>query len=109
MTVRQDIGGVVNNDLLYTIALTYNDRPLNLTAYAPTVVVKTSQAAQDSAGATYTVGAGLTVVSAPAGRFTLRVPRAATATAGSQWYRVDVTNGTDVSTALCGTLTLMSA
>lgn len=109
MTVRQDIAGIVNNDLQFTFALTYNDLPLNLTGYTTICVVKPSQISLDSAGTTYSVGSGLTVLSAVAGRLQLNIPHASTATAGTQWYRVDVSNGTGTYAAMCGVLTLMSA
>lgn len=109
MTVRQDIAGVINNDLELTFTLKYNQRPLNLNGYTVTVVVKPSQVSLDSAGTTYTVGSGLTLISLVSGRFRLRIPRISTTTAGIQWYRADVSNGSDVSTALVGTLTLMAA
>ena len=109
MTVRADIAGVVNNDLTFTFSLTYNNRPLDLTAYTVSVVVKASQTALDNTGTTYTVGSGLTMISAVSGRFSLNIPRSSTTTAGNQWYRVDVSNGSAVSTAMCGLLGLMSA
>lgn len=109
MTVRQDIAGVVNNDLQFTFSLIYNDLPLNLTGYTVSVVVKASQTASDGTGTTYTVGSGLTVLSALAGRVQLSIGHTSTGTAGTQWYRVDVSNGGAVNTCMCGTLTLMSA
>lgn len=109
MTVRQDLAGVVNNDLLFTFSLTYNSLPLNLTGYTVTVVVKPSQVSADAAGVTYSIGSGLTMISALAGRFTLAIPRASTATPGATWYRVDVSNGSGLYSALCGSLTLVAA
>ena len=110
MTVRQDIAGVINNALPFTFALAYNDKPLNLTGFTYTVVVKPSQTALDSAGTTYTVSSGLTPVSVVSGRFTLLIPANMTASAGTQWYRVDVSSGAGGPyTCMCGTLTLMSA
>lgn len=109
MTTRQDIAGVVNNDLVFTFNLTYNDAPLNLTGYTVSVVVKANQAALDSSGTTYTSGNGLAFISQVAGRFTLTIPRANAAAAGNSWYRVDITNGSTVSSAMCGVLNLMAA
>lgn len=109
MTVRQDIAGVINNDLTFTVSLTYNKKPLDLTGYTVSVIVKPSQISTDAQGVTYTVGSGLTMISAVSGRFKLVIPRSATVSAGNQWFRVDISNGSSVSTAMVGTLTLMSA
>jgi hypothetical protein len=109
MTVRQDISGTVNNDLGFVVSLTYNFAPISLATYTPTVIVKPSQASPDSAGAVYNLGAGLTVLSSPAGRVQLQIPRAACTTPGTQWYRIDVTNGVGLWTAVCGSFTLMAA
>lgn len=110
MTVQRNIAGVINNQLPFTFALTYNDKPLNLTGFTYTVIVKPSQTAQDSAGTTYTVSSGLTAVSVVSGRFKLVIPANMTASAGTQWYRVDVSSGAGGPySAMCGVLTLMSA
>lgn len=109
MTVRADIAGVVNNDLEFTFSLTYNDAPLNLTGYTPTVIVKASATAADNTGVTYGIGTGLSYISQAAGRFMLTIPRSATVTAGNFWYRVDVSNGTTIQSAMCGVLNLMAA
>ncbi len=109
MTVRQDISGTVNNDLGFVVSLSYNFAPVSLATYVPTVTVKPSQASLDSAGTTYTLGNGLTVLSAAAGRLQLQIPRAACAVAGTQWYRVDITNGVGLWTAVCGAFVLMAA
>lgn len=110
MTVRQDIAGVINNQLPFTFALKYNNLPLNLTGFTYSVVVKPSQTAADSAGTVYAVGSGLTAVSLVSGRFSLLIPANMTSSAGTQWYRVDVSSGAGGPyTAMCGVLTLMSA
>lgn len=109
MASRLDLAGVINNDLSFTFPVTSGGKPLNLTGYTVTLVVKASQTATDGSGTTYTVGSGLTVLSTVAGRVQLAIPHTATAIAGVTWYRLDVTTGGAVSTAFVGSLTLMSA
>lgn len=105
MSTRAAIGGIVNNDLAFSFDLTYQGEPLNLTGYTITVYLKASQATPDSDAATFTPGPS----DAPAGEFTWDIPHAGNTTAGTFWYRVDVTSGGYVATCIYGPLTIQAA
>ena len=109
MTVRRDIAGVVNNDLLVTFRLTLNDLTLNLAGYTVTAIVKPTASSADSAGVTYSVGSGITILASYAGVFQLAIPRASLTVTGASWYRVDVSNGAVLASAICGVLNLSAA
>lgn len=112
MSLRSDLSGVVNNDLLFEFTLTGNGVPLDLDGYTLKVYLKTSATTPDALATVFQSGTGLTIVSAPDGEFTWAVPRADTAMAapGALWYRVDIIDSSsDVATAMYGALNLTAA
>jgi hypothetical protein len=109
MSQQIDIGGIVNNDLVFSFQLLSNNAPVNLGSYVPRIVVKASKLVADSTGVTYAVNSGLVIVSAPLGKLTFTIPAAATATAGSTWYRCDVLANSQSFTVCFGNLVYLSA
>lgn len=65
--------------------------PYDLTNAVVTVVVKPSRYVPDAQGQTFTA----TITSITGGTATLVIPAASIPAPGTQWYRVDVTSGTN--------------
>jgi len=108
MSQQAPVSAVVNNDLKFNVAITYESAPLILEPYTLKVVLKTSASTPDSAGLTFEEGSGLTVTYPS--EFTWVIPRADNTTAGQLWYRVDIIDGSgDVATALYGNFTVIAA
>lgn len=107
MSVWQDIYVVENNDILFTFNLTDSSGdPFTLTGYSASLVVKASPTALDNSGITFSTGnGGLTVASAILGKITWPLQHAHTGTVGTQWYRLDVIDGSsNVTTMMMGNL-----
>ncbi len=106
MSIQIPLTGIVSNDLVYQLALTYQGEPLNLNDYTITVYLKASQTTPDGDATTFTPA----TVEALAGTCTWTVGHAGNATAGTFWYRVDAVNGSgDVATCIFGVLTILAA
>lgn len=109
MSQWQNLSIDENNDVLFSIALTYQGQPFNFTGYTLSLVVKASSAVLDSSGITFTVSSGLTVVNASAGELTWAYPHADTGTAGTQWWHIDAVDGSgNRTTFIKGNLTVQA-
>jgi hypothetical protein len=99
---RADLGMMVNNDVIFDMTLFYQGERLNLNNYTVKIYIKATQTTPDPGSPTYTA----TPVEPLAGTCTWKIPHANNQTAGQQWYRVDVVDGSNnVGSCLCGTLT----
>ena len=96
-----------NNDTAFYLNVTFNRKILDLTPYTVKAYQKASQTVTDASGTTYTVGAGLTIISAPLGQVKLVIPHANVPAAGAQWWHLDLIDGSGgVYTVFYGTLTV---
>jgi len=103
-----------NNDAKINLYVTYQPEnlwiPLPLTGITPSFVLKASQTATDASGTTYTVGNGLTILSSRLGQIQASIPKTSLATAGSMWYRLDLTSAANGDqTAIYGNLYILAA
>jgi hypothetical protein len=104
------ISGIAGDDLGFTLALTYDGTPLDLTGLTVTAVIKPRPTSADSDGTSYAAGTGITVTDAASGAVSWEVPHADTAAAGQRAYHVRVTDADGrIATALYGILTLAPA
>ena len=97
------------NDTTWNLQVLNNGVPMNLTGCTLKLYVKMSNvtADGDSSTVTYTVGSGLTVVNAIAGKLTFTQPHTANQAKapGTYWWRLDITDSFgNVGTALDGNL-----
>jgi hypothetical protein len=89
VTSRADIVGTTTGSLSYSLALSYEGSPLDLsTVDTVNAYIKPSPTSLDSAGHQYTIGSGITVSNSPLGEVTWVIPAADVGSNG--WYRVDV-------------------
>lgn len=109
MTIQIDAGGVAGKDLVFELQLFDAGKPINLSDYTPSVVVKAARTATDDSGTAYGVGSGLVIVSALLGRVRLTLPASATATPGTTWFRCDVSANDQSFPVLMGNLVLIPA
>lgn len=110
MTQWQDLSVIENNDVTFSLDLTYNGAAFNTGNYALSLVLKASETATDVSGTTFTVGSGLTIVNAALGQVTWTLPHANTAVPGQQWWRIDAVDGAgDRTTLMFGHLNVMAA
>lgn len=106
MSQRADLSGIAGDDLTFTVTLTLDGSPLDLTGLTVHAVVKPRSTSADSDGTAYT----LTVTDAASGTAAWVIPRADTAAPAWSWYRIWVADGSgDIGTALYGTLAVMAA
>lgn len=109
MSQWQDLSVEENNDITFSLALTFNGAAFDATNYTLSLVLKASPAATDGSGTTFTTGNGLTIVSAKLGEVTWTLPHANTGTPGQQWWRIDaVDTSNDRTTLMFGHLTVMA-
>lgn len=109
MTQWQNLSVDQNNDTTFTISLTLGGSPFDLTNYTPTLYLKATESSDDGTATTFTVGAGLTIVSAPRGQLTWKLPHANTTTPGTQWWRIDaVDNSLNRTTFIGGNITVQA-
>ena len=107
MSLYLPLFALQNNDTSYYFNITFNGKILNLTPYTVKAYQKSSAAALDSSGTTYTVGSGLTMISAALGQVKLVIPHGNVATPGIQWWRLDIIDGSSsVYTVMYGSLTI---
>jgi hypothetical protein len=107
MSLQLPLTALQNNDNTYYFNATFNGDPLDLTPYAPRVVVKATQTTTDGSATIYNIGGGLSYVTQTLGRLKFVLPHAATTTAGIQWWRLDIVDGGGfVSTVFYGPLTI---
>lgn len=100
MSYKVAISGIAGDDLSFTVKLTYNGLPLDVTNYTVEATVTYGSTEQD-----YT----LTVVDAPSGTVTWNIPHTDTVQIGTRYYRIYVTDTSgNVSTCLHGTLGIIS-
>lgn len=110
MSAWQNLNVIENNDVTFTLNLTYNGAAFNPTGYTLSLVLKASQTATDGSGITFTVGSGLTVVNAALGIVTWVLPHADTGTPSTQWWRIDAVDASSNRTTLImGNLTVEAA
>lgn len=107
MSLQLPLTALTNNDNAYYLDVTFNGQPLNLTGYTPHLYVKASQTVADNTGTTYNIGAGLTWVQQSLGKLKFVLPHTATGTAGTQWWHLDIVDGSGiVTTVFYGPLTI---
>ena len=107
MSTQVPLMALQGNDTAYYFDVTFNGDILDLTPYTVKVIQKASNAALDSSGTTYTVGAGITMINASLGQVKLVIPHANVTTAGTQWWRLDIVDGaSNVFTVFYGALTI---
>lgn len=107
MSAWQNLSAEQNNDITFTLNLTYNGAPFSTTGYTLTVYLKATETTADGSAVTFTSGAGLTIVNAALGIVTWKLPHANTTTPGNQWWRIDAVDGSSNRTTLIiGTLTV---
>jgi heme/copper-type cytochrome/quinol oxidase subunit 1 len=71
------------------------------------VYQKATAQSPDSGAIVYQVGSGITIVSSLLGQLNLIIPRANVPTPGTQWWRLDLVDGSGgVATALYGPMTV---
>lgn len=110
MSAWQNLSVVENNDVLFTLDLTDNGVPFDITAYTVSIVLKSAEAAADNTGTTFTTSNGLTVVSAKLGQVTWALPHTSTTTPGTQWWRCDVVDvSSNRTTVMMGNLVVQAA
>jgi hypothetical protein len=103
------LGVEQNNDVTFDLYLTYNGAAFNPTGYTLTLYLKATETSTDASGTTFTVGAGLTIISAALGHITWKLPHANTGTAGGQWWHLDaVDGGSNRTTLMLGNLTVQA-
>lgn len=110
MTQWQDLTVIENNDVVFSLTLTFNNAPFNPTNYVLSLVLKPSETSADNTGVTFTVGSGLSIVNAALGQVNWTLPHANTGTPGQQWWRIDAVDASSNRTTLMfGHLTVMAA
>jgi hypothetical protein len=96
-----------NNDTAFYFNVTFNDKILNLTPYTVKAFQKASANVTDASGITYMAGSGLTILSAPLGQVKLVIPHANVPVMGTQWWHLDLVDGSGgVYTVFYGALTI---
>jgi hypothetical protein len=110
VTAWQNLAVEQNNDVLFTLNLTgANGAPFDLTGYTPTLYLKATETTADASAITFTTSTGLTVVSTKLGKVTWALPHADTATPSTQWWRIDVVDGSsNRSTLMVGNFTIQA-
>ena len=107
MSLQLPLTALTNNDNSYYLDVTFNGAPLNLTGYTPHLYVKASQTVADNTGTTYNIGSGLTWVTQTLGKLKFVLPRTAVTAAGTQWWHLDIVDGSGlVTTVFFGPLTV---
>ena len=108
MAIMINLSGYENNDSTFYLQALNNGYPLPLTGYTNQLVVKPSPSVADNTGTTYTVGSGLTVTNSSQGMVTFVLPHTAATTAGTSWWRWDITDGGgNVTTVMFGNLYIL--
>lgn len=109
MTMWQDLWAEQNQDITFHFDLTLDDEPFNYTGFTLSLVLKPSQTSPDSAGVTFGVSSGLTVVNQVLGKLDWALPHAYTGTPGTQWWRLDAVDNSSFRTPLMmGNLTVQA-
>lgn len=107
MSLQLPLTALTGNDNNYFLDVTFNGDPLNLTNYTPHVYVKATQTTADGSATIYNIGAGLTWVAQSLGKLKFTLPHTAVTTAGVQWWRLDIVDGSgNISTVMFGPLTI---
>lgn len=107
MSLQVPLTAIQGNDNNYYLDVTFNGDPLNLTGYTPHAYVKATQQTSDGSATIYNIGAGLAWVSQATGKLKFTLPHTAVTTAGIQWWRLDIVDGSgNVSTVFFGPLTV---
>lgn len=100
---------LTGNDSNYNLNVTLNRSPLSLSGYTPKIYQKATAGTPDGSAIVYQVGSGITVVNSGLGQIRWTIPHANLATPGTQWWRLDITDGGGlVSTVFYGPLTVKS-
>lgn len=107
MSLQVPLTALTGNDNAYYLDVTFNDEPLNLTGYTPHLYVKATQNTPDGSATVYNIGSGLTWVQQSLGKLKFVLPHTAVTIAGTQWWRLDIVDGSGiVTTAMFGPLTI---
>lgn len=106
MSTQVAIAGLSGDDLTFSVSLTENEQPLDLsTITTVTAYLKPTPGSADSAGKSYGIGSGLTVVSSATGQLKWFIPRGDVGS--NRWYRFTITDlQSNLSTALFGPLSI---
>jgi hypothetical protein len=109
MAMMTNLTAYQGNDTPFPLQVTLGAYPLNITGYTPKIVIKANSLATDASGTTYLTGSGLTVTSTKLGQLTFTLPHSAATTAGTFWWRLDVTDGSgNVTTSMYGNLYILA-
>ena len=109
MTAWQNLAVEQGNDVLFTLNLTYNGAPFDVTNYTLTIYLKATEQTADGSAITFTTSSGLTIVNAKLGIVTWAVPHTDTATPGTQWWRLDAVDGSsNRTTVMVGNFTIQA-
>ena len=108
MSLNLPLTAVVNNDLLFTCAPTYEGAPIILADYTLKAYLKATSTTPDDDGLQFAEGTGLTVTYASV--FTWAISAASNVTTGTLWYRSDIIDSEDrVATIWYGDFTVIPA
>lgn len=107
MSLYYPILALTGNDTNYKLNITLNQKPLNLAGYTIKAYQKATATTPDASAIVYQVGSGITIVSSTLGQLILTIPHANVTTPGTQWWRLDITDGSGlISTVFYGPLTI---
>ena len=114
MASTHNVMVVQGNDVVFKFAVTQEQQnrtvPLPLDNMTVSLLLKATQSTPDASATVYTVGSGLSILNSELGQVQAVIPKDQFATAGSRWYRLDVTSVTgSTSTAVLGTISIMAA
>jgi len=111
MSTMINLSTLQGNDTKILLTVTQqplaNVIPVVLTGLTLKFVLKAAQTATDASGTSYMVGTGITVINAALGQLSVSLPASALSVAGAVWWRLDITAGGLVGTALFGNLAIL--
>lgn len=107
MSVQWPLTAIQNNDNNYYLDVTFNNAALDLTGYTVHAYLKATQTTADGSATVFGIGSGLTWITQTLGKLKFTLPHTSTGTAGTQWWRLDITDGSgNVSTVFYGPVTI---
>src|SRR5690348_577466 len=107
MSLQIPLTAIQGNDNNYFLDVTFNGDPLNLNNYTPHAYLKATQTTSDGSAIVYNIGSGLAWVNQALGKLKLTIPHANVATAGTQWWRLDIVDASNnVATVFYGPVTI---
>lgn len=104
VSTEYDFTVIRNNDTTVSFSISAGAAPYNLTSATMTFFLKANAAALDSGGYSTTP----TVTAALLGQFSVSIPKAQLATAGTLFYHVDSVISSANTTLVYGTVTIIA-